>query len=135
MRLDNWPARLDTVVETRRNSPFWWGVNDCMLWPADVVLALTGKDPAVEFRNSYSTATAAMRIVKKHGGMEQLISKQLGFEPSLDIFPMRGDVVLFGPESKLCGGVCLGTQAAFVDKEGLSFISIASVDKRVWRIS
>ena len=134
MRLNNWTTKLNDLVESRRLLPFKWGVNDCMLWPADVVNTLTGIDPAEGLRGTYDSALSGMRIAEKAGGLSELISSQLHLQPTSTKFAHRGDVVLFGSPERLCGGVCLGDTAAFVDLEGLKFISMKNVEPLSWRV-
>ncbi len=134
MKLNNWTTTLSGLIESRRHRSFEWGVHDCMLWPSDVVEALTGKDPAAGLRGTYSTALSAMRIVTAHGGLAELISTQLNLQPTSTKFAHRGDVVLFGSPERLCGGVCLGDVAAFVDVEGLKFTPMKHVHTTSWRV-
>lgn len=134
MRVSNWPAKLQTLVENRRRAPFQWGVNDCLLWPADVAYALTGEDPALEFRGTYDSALSAMRIVKGAGGIGKLISQQLRRIPTSVRLAQRGDVLLYNQDGRLCGGVCLGDTGAFLSKSGLTFIPMKHVEPICWRV-
>lgn len=133
MRLNNWTTKQQDLIESRRHLSFEWGVNDCMLWPADVVKAITGVDPAEELRGTYNSALSGMRIAKNAGGLADLISSQLSLLPT-EGFPCRGDVVLFGAPERMCGGVCLGDVAAFVDVDGLKFLPMKHVQPLSWRV-
>jgi hypothetical protein len=50
-----------------REKPFAWGASDCLTWAADCALAVTGRDPAKDFRRRYTTRTGATRVRLKHG--------------------------------------------------------------------
>ena len=39
MRHPDWPSRLVDFIESRRNSPFVWGSNDCLCFAADALIA------------------------------------------------------------------------------------------------
>jgi hypothetical protein len=133
-RISNWAKHLNALVDSRRNTPFQWGVNDCMLWPADCVLAITGEDPAAEYRGTYSTALSAMRIAEKHGGIRGLVSRQLNDWPVKKEFARRGDIVTFRDDDRFFGGVHLGNVAAFVSTDGLAFIPANKINELIWRI-
>jgi hypothetical protein len=50
--------------------PFAWGINDCCIFAADGVIAVSGNDPASDLRGTYSSAIAAARVLKDIGGIE-----------------------------------------------------------------
>lgn len=66
MRVENWHRRLDDVLRAAAERPFSWGENDCCLFAADCVAALTGRDFAAEVRGKYSTAAGALRVLRAH---------------------------------------------------------------------
>lgn len=47
-----------------------WGVDDCMLAVADVVMEITGKDPAKPFRGRYTTKRGALRVMGRGGTLK-----------------------------------------------------------------
>ena len=105
-RLENWPKALSAVLRQRAAMPFQWGVNDCLMFPADVVRALTSFDPGERWRGKYHDEAGAMEIVREFGGVRELITAGIGFEPSEKIFAAgRGDIVMFDTEQGMMGGV------------------------------
>lgn len=48
-------------------TPLVWGRDDCMLAVADIVLSLTGNDPARRFRGRYRSMLGARRALGKGG--------------------------------------------------------------------
>lgn len=90
MRLPDWPERLSSFIESRRQAAFSYGTNDCCLTAADWVREATGDDPAAEYRGRYHDEAGALRIVRGAGGMRGLVGlveKPVGLA-------QRGDVVL-----------------------------------------
>ena len=136
MKLNNWTTTLSDLIESRRHRPFEWGVHDCMLWPSDVVEALTGKDPSAGLRGTYSTALSAMRIVKAHGGLKDLVTEQLGQDPVSLSHAQRGDIVMHTSNGLLCGGVNLGEFGVFVGAghTGLQFVPHKQLETFSWRV-
>jgi hypothetical protein len=104
MRLIAWPELLADFIESRRAAPFEWGKNDCCLFCADAVLAMTGEDPATAYRGKYSTDLGARKLIKKGAGMRGLCpwpSKPAGFA-------QRGDIVLADMEGMETLGIVVG---------------------------
>jgi hypothetical protein len=99
-RLQDWPTRLSLFLQAQAHVPFDYGTNDCCLFVADAVLAMTGHDFAADhFRGKYNSEVGAYRVLKKFGGgsvaamMDKFVA--LGyFEEVLPAFAGRGDVVL-----------------------------------------
>jgi len=109
MRYDDWPARLDHFLESRRASPFRYGVHDCCLFAADAVHSITGSDPAAEFRNTYHSRRGALRCLGGRSIRElaaEVFSRR-GFTAIGAGCAQRGDVVLLS----LGGGETLGVIA------------------------
>lgn len=71
------------------------------MFAADVVFALTGADPAAEYRGQYHDEVGALRIIHAAGGMRALID--LPEKPPA--FAQRGDVVLALVEGRETLGV------------------------------
>ena len=136
MRYLNWPERLAEVIEAARYRVFAYGGQDCCLFAADCVLAVTGIDYAAPFRGYYSRA-AAYQIIAKHGSLTGLLTAVLD-EPIEPAFAGRGDVVIAeipiveGEGESV--GICLGAFCAFPQAVGLRFHP-RSVARLAWRIS
>lgn len=104
VRRPNWPELLHAYIESRRFMPFEWGHNDCGLFAADAIIAITGTDLAADLRGYKSGRGAASRIAKA-GGMRglagSLIEKKHGFAS-------RGDLVLVELDARETFGVVAG---------------------------
>jgi hypothetical protein len=76
MRLRTWQSNLQALVAERENAPFAWGKNDCGLFAADAVLAVTGSDPAADLRGTYDTEQEAQALIAD--GMIALGDRRFG---------------------------------------------------------
>lgn len=119
MRYQDWEIRLRDFIESRRHMPYAIGSNDCCLFVADAILAITGNDPAKGLRG-YTTQDEAQALIDDHGGMKSLVTEFLG-KANGPLCARRGDVVSVDTPEGLAVGVCLGVKAAFVTDKGLRF--------------
>lgn len=69
-RLPGWRGRLSTRIEARRHIAFAWGANDCALFAADCVEAMTGIDLAGEFRGAYQDQAGARALLDRLGAAD-----------------------------------------------------------------
>lgn len=130
MRFPDWPERLAAFIESRRETPFEYGTNDCCLFAADAVLALTGVDFAAEYRGKYSTKLGAARLLTKVGGTLGIADEKL--EPLPLALAGRGDIVLVPTDEGDALAVCVGPSAAAPTERGLTFVP-RTVFKRAWK--
>lgn len=123
-RASNWPTILSDFLEERRAMPFAWGRNDCCLFAADWVKAATGEDLAEFFRGRYKTALGATRFLERKGGVRglmRLIAEPSGMLQVNGLQCQRGDLVIADTGNGESIGICIGSHAAFVGKNGLLF--------------
>lgn len=103
-RRPSWPEDLSEFIEGRRERSFLWGGQDCALFAADAVLAMTGIDFAKPWRG-YKTERAALSLIKKVGGLRN-------FAPDLAEKPVglaqRGDVVIVDIDGRETFGIVVG---------------------------
>lgn len=76
-RRPGWQDALAAAMCNAAMAPFEWGVNDCCLFTADCVAAMTGHDPAARYRGAYRTYTGAARLIARAGGTAALVRKCL----------------------------------------------------------
>ena len=133
MRCSNWTVKLTEFVKQRRDVPFEWGTNDCCLFVSDAALAMTGIDPAVDFRGKYKTELGAMRAIKKQGydSIESVLTGVFG-EPVSKLSVRRGDVVLFENAGRDIAGLMFGDVLA-PGENGIEAFSPLEI-KTVWRV-
>jgi len=115
-----WFERLKDYNAAVAETPFMWGVHDCVLYAAGAVFAQTGHDFAKAFRGHYSTELGGARAIRRFGAgtLEASVTALLG-DPIHISLVKRGDVVMF--DGSL--GICLGLKSSFVGqnaaREGL----------------
>lgn len=109
-RFPDWPERLAAAVEARTERPFAWGEHDCFLFAADVVLAVTGQDPAAAWRGRYASEEEAEALIASLGGREAALvaaMAQFGAPEIRPTFAQRGDLVLVTIGNDIACGVIL----------------------------
>lgn len=120
-RLHDWQSRLYAAIDSKKDTPFAWGNNDCMMFSADMVLAVTGVDHAAVYRGTYATREEAQTIIEGLTGAKDnvgIIDNLFKRVPVLRAH--RGDLVAAvisdrGPSI----GICAGGGCWFVGPDGL----------------
>ena len=116
MRLADWEARLSDYLTDMAGKVYSYGEHDCALFAAGAVLAMTGNDPAGEFRGRYSTAGGSVKALKKDGAGDLEATIAAKFEVKPIGFAQRGDLVTYAGAV----GVCIGADALLVTDGGLT---------------
>jgi hypothetical protein len=130
-RFPDWPTRFDAFVRARWAVPFAWGSNDCALFAADAVQALTGEVVCAELRG-HRNAKQALRRLSVHGGLHGLATLALG--PSIaPVFARVGDVVLVPSGKREALAVCNGGTALQPSPRGLLSVSMRNA-RAAWRV-
>lgn len=129
IRRDDWPERLNAVIEAARHRPYVLGQHDCFRLACDAVQAMTGEDLYARFAGSYRTKREALREIRKFGaaGSAEAVDRLLGPErrkPAL--CAQRGDWLLFNDGANDHLGICVGSHAAVLLETGLGFVPIRS---------
>lgn len=112
-RLSTWEARLNTYLAERRAMPFAYGSNDCALFAAGAVEAMTGQDPAASFRGAYRSVAGSVRALREIGAGTLEATLDTLFPSIAAGFVRRGDLVWNGEAV----GICIGAVALFVGSE------------------
>lgn len=102
MKLPDWQKRFAEYILSRRNMPFQWGENDCILFAAKGFEAITGQDHYSQYL-PYSTEDEAREILRNHGGFEGIIGKNIGPGHRNSLKARRGDPVLMKIPHPTCG--------------------------------
>jgi hypothetical protein len=115
-RLSDWEQRLSDWIVANRSRPHEWGQWDCILMATSAVAAMTGEDPAAEYRGRYSDERGAAEALRDLGQGTLLKTVDAAFERRPVGKARRGDLVWF--EKSV--GVCVGGAGLFVGEERLA---------------
>jgi hypothetical protein len=119
MRLSDWEMQLSEYVLSKKNQPFEYGVNDCCLFAAGAVEAMTGENPIPEFIGAYDSLKTSIKALKTIGAgtLEKTMDAkfteiQIGYAQTGDLAFHDGSI-----------GVIIDSDALFVSDDGLVRIS------------
>ena len=125
MRISTWEDALSNYIVAKRHEPFEYGVNDCCLFAAGAVEAITGEDPMPEFRGKYDSLKTSLQVIKDIGA-GTLEATMDGKFPEVEIGQaQRGDLAFLDGSV----GVVMGGFAYFVSDDGLERINRSLWDK------
>lgn len=120
VRREDWPAKLAEQIEGARRRPFCYGEHDCFMFAANVVLAMTGDDPARDLRGVYSDERSALITIARYGSLQMVAVACFG-APSDAICARRGDVVMVNRSGVESLAVVLDHRVAAPGALGLEF--------------
>ncbi len=128
-RVEGWEHILADELWKARSLRFEWGVCDCVIWSANVVLAMTGVDLMADIRGAYHSQLSAYRIIKeKEGTLEACVSARLAKLPLQ--LARRGDIIRW--EHSL--GICAGEKAFFLtESQGIQPVPLIRCES-AWKV-
>ena len=147
-RQENWDTRgFHEFLLARAKMPFAWGSNDCALFAADAVLAITGTDIAGDFRGKYTDEAGAFALIASVTGKGTDPAAAVGdaaawcaekaglVELKQVLMAQRGDLVVIPDAGRLIAGVVhlSGRHVVSVGEAGLKRLPIMDV-VRAWRV-
>jgi hypothetical protein len=138
-RLPDWPLRLEAFVQQRAHQPFAWGAQDCALFAADAVQALTGVDVAPPALRQHRSARAALRSLQAHGGLHGIAQAALGtpIAPALatvgDVLLVNSNNLAFMHPGRPMLALCNGSTALAPGPQGLVSVSLQRAT-HAWRV-
>jgi hypothetical protein len=125
MRISTWEDALSDYISIKRHEPFEYGVNDCCLFAAGAVQAITAEDPMVEFRGKYDSLKGSLTVIKEIGAGTLEATMDAKFTEVEIGHAQRGDLAFFDNSV----GVVMGSFAYFVSEDGLDRINRSLWDK------
>lgn len=134
-RLNGWPEAFASALKRAQNEPFRWGQNDCCLFAAYCIEAVTGRDLAVAFRG-YETREEASKILAGFGGVYRLaaiVAKAHGIPEIPALQARRGDICLLDSKNGAMLGVCTGDKIVAPGAHGLVSYPLLK-GRRAWGI-
>lgn len=130
MKNQTWQLDFERFIAQRQAAPFVWGLNDCCVFAADCVQAITGKDPAPAGLRSHRTEKQALRALKRHGGVAGIATAAMG-QPVPSSQASVGDVVLCQSGKRDMLGICNGSTALAPGPTGLVTVPMGDM---CWRV-
>lgn len=132
-KLHDWQVRFEQFVAERTAKPFTWGTNDCAIFAADCVLAITGVDVALPAFRQHATERQAARVLRRHGGVLGIATAALG-QPMPASAAQVGDVVLTQAQGRDMLAICNGATCMAPSAHGL--VALPMADARLcWRLA
>jgi len=134
-RHPQWESRLRVLVDSKRDSQFEWGRNDCATFAIEAIEAVTGNRIAIN--EPYAGLRGAIREAQRLGGAKGYIGaveRVLG-PPKPASFLARGDIVAMRRDDGPFGyalGVYLSPVAAFLSERGLVLMPVATRESLVF---
>ena len=134
-RYQDWEDKFSQFIAKTMHRPFVWGRNDCCIYAANAVKAITGVDFAGGCRGKYRKEEDAIKLIDELGGIEKIVDNCLGALQNKN-FVQRGDVVMYSvieKDNSLALGVCIGNGFAAPSKKGLIIYPLDRIIK-AWRV-
>ena len=122
-RVRDWRRRLSDVIEERRRVPFT-EENNCALFMADCVAAITGVDLAADYRGKFKSLAEAIILLRKAGYADlcEFLTQHLDEIPPA--LARAGDVMAFPTEQTgWAGGIVNGERVTVMSEAGLGTVS------------
>jgi len=122
-RVRDWRARLSALIEARRRTPFS-EQNNCALFLADAVAAMTGVDLAKTYRGQFSTLAEGIALLRRAGYFDlcAFLAEHLD-----EIHPSQasaGDLMAFPSQmSGWAGGIVNGERVTVMTEAGLGTVA------------
>ena len=117
-RLPDWEQRLHDLVAANIARPHEYGRHDCLIFAANAVKAITGKDLGRGHRGKYDSHAKAYRHLKQMGFDSPAALLDSLFDEKPVGFAGRGDIVLVHTESGDNPGIVIGDFALLVGEQG-----------------
>lgn len=133
MRVDNWLSKLHQFVESRRRTPYQWGVNDCGTFSADAIEVVTGADPIADIRGQWTDEASAMQLLEANGGIVGLANRYFPGRRKEREMAQEGDLVLVKVEGKHSLAICVGRYAAAPGDDGVLLTEMTEA-RAVWEV-
>lgn len=105
MKKLNWQKDFLEFVAARKDDPFEWGRNDCVLFAASAITTMGHVDPVAESRGKYKTEAGAKRhLLSKFKDLYEAWDSVLERLENVN-YVQNGDVVVFEGVMGLTNGI------------------------------
>lgn len=126
-RKKDWRADLMRYVERTACLPFAPGTQDCAVWTAGAVRAMTGTDMAAPYRGNYETLAEGYLLLRRSGYEDAI---EIAAENLPSIPPLQaqvGDVAVVMPEgsNEPALGIVQGPFVYVLREDGLGHVPLS----------
>ena len=101
-------------------------MNDCALFLAGGVAAMTGQDYAAPYRGRYTTTRGGLRILRNEGFADHLALAEHHLKREPVAFANAGDGAAVEWEGQLALGIIQGAQIYVLNEAGLALVPLSS---------
>jgi hypothetical protein len=122
----DWRARLSAYIAATWAQPFGYGRQDCALFAAGAIEAMTGTDPAAGFRGRYATRDEGMMLLfTEDGAMGPIDLARRILTAVPPAFAQAGDIAVVDAEEGRALGVVAGPHVYLAGVGGLVTVPLA----------
>ncbi len=121
-RLPDWRPRLTAYLAETAHQGFRYGSNDCALFAAGAVRAMTGQDPAAAWRGTYSTLEGGLERLRKAGFKDHIDQAGTLFAAVAPAFAQVGDIAGIETPAGWALGIFTGECIACLTPAGLGHL-------------
>jgi hypothetical protein len=124
MRLPDWKQRLIAYLEDCVRRPFQFGRHDCALFAAGAVQAMTGTDPAADWRGRYRTLKGGLKAVRRAGYADHIALAAAVLPEVHPAFAAPGDLAVIGTPDGPALGVVQGEGVYVLGPDRIGLVSM-----------
>jgi hypothetical protein len=121
-RLPDWRPRLTAYLTQTAHEGFRYGSNDCALFAAGAVRAMTGHDPAAAWRGTYTTLEGGLKRLMKAGFDDHVALVASLFQDVAPAFAQVGDLALVDAPDGPALGIVVGDTIACMAPQGMGHL-------------
>lgn len=132
-RRPDWRPRLTAYLTETAGQGFRYGSNDCALFAAGAVRAMTDCDPAAAWRGTYTTVEGGFKRLRKAGFQDHVDLAGSLFVEILPVFAQVGDLALVEGSDGNALSVFAGETIACLTPQGLGHLP-RSAAVRAWSV-
>jgi len=128
-RTHDWRGRLTAFLAAKARAPFVYGEHDCALFAAGAVEAMTGVDPAAEWRGRYTTWRGGLRVLRAAGHADHVAAVAALLTEVPPAFAAAGDLAVVVGEGGPALGVVQGELIYVLRPEGLALVPFETASR------
>jgi hypothetical protein len=132
-RVEGWRGRLTAYLAASAGWPFEWGRHDCALFAADCIQAMTGDDPAADFRGRYRSFKGGLKVLRKAGHADHVALATALLDEVAPAFAQAGDLAMIATPDGAAMGIVQGHRVYVLRPEGLATVDLLQA-ARAWRV-